>query len=124
MVDVSYVTNLRWEKQVQILYAEVQKSGLSIILEANKVITFLRQKGFLDEDNNLALIHRPLINMISWTKAEKQLFRYIENQPRVLSDLTRVYGLALTNDKKAAKDFLVRAGIINEDGKLTPQYKI
>lgn len=124
MVDVSYVTNLRREKQVQILYAEVQKSGLSIISEADKVSTFLRQEGVLDEDNNLALVHRPPINMTSWTKAEKQLFRYIENQPRVLSDLTRVYGLALTNDKKAAKDFLVRAGIINEDGKLTPHYKI
>lgn len=56
-------------------------------------------------------------------KAEKLLKKLKESRPRILSNKARAYGESLTKDKDKAKAFLQRAGIMDKDGNLTPEYR-
>lgn len=57
------------------------------------------------------------------TKAESFLKKLEENRPKILSDKARAYGKSLTKDKKKAQAFMQKAGILDKDGKLTPEYR-
>jgi hypothetical protein len=57
------------------------------------------------------------------TKAEQFLKTREKNRPKVLSDDVREYAISLTKNKRKAKAFMKEAGILDSNGKLTPQYK-
>lgn len=59
---------------------------------------------------------------LATTKAEKFLKQLEKKRSKVLNDDVRKYATAVAKDKRKAKAFLQRAGIIDKEGQLTPEY--